>query len=690
MGTPYNTRKLSVTSYECQTLPLTCQAKLQNWSKSQGNSFQEYRNHNAYQANETVLDCSTLCPSDTQATSPNECASGAFQENLHKDSVPFTSSRPKVIPDYIPFPWVDQEIVTKQRDIISTVWPDISDSAAEAHPDFAELYTDVKSFNLPNFLGARRSLSSGLHLHSWETLLQGYHDAEICYFLRYGWPVGYHNSTPPAAVSSNHPSADAHHTHIEDFIAKELSHKALAGPFKQQPFRPWTRQSPLMTRPKRDTDSRRVIVDLSFPQGSAVNDGINIKSIYGRDTSYTLPTIGDLTEKVKQIGPSAWIWKADLARAYRQLRVDPLDAPLLGLAFNNNIYLDLCPSFGCRSSSGACQRTSMAVCYLMAKKGWFILAFLDDFAGVQSSKAEASQAYDDFLSLTTQLGLQLATDKCSPPSKCMQWLGYDINVKNMTVAIPEEKLLQVLDDCTQWAGKSKVSRVMIQSITGKLLHLAHCVKGARKFTARILSKLRHMAAQNQLWTTVDKEFLADIKWFQLYASAANGICLIDPPRDHIYIECDSSLTGGGGNSAAAFYKWKYTSEHLQRFKAIHHLEAVNLLVAYRTLCPSAGTNGSCIVMLTDNQASACALQTGKTKDHVLAACSRELWLEAARADHIITIQHKPGELIPLADALSRAYENVSKAALASQITQDRSLHELIPVLSGYNFFDRDI
>lgn len=540
------------------------------------------------------------------------------------------TTRSTDISDYIPSPQVDPEVIKKQCEIIKNIWPDISVAASHNHPEFAELYADVKSFQVPNFMGARRTLSSGLNLQNWELLLQGYHDAEICYFLHYGWPVGYHSTTQPSSVADNHPSAKLHYQHIDTFIKKELSYKALAGPFREPPFHPWTRQSPLMTRPKKETDSRRVIVDLSFPHGSAVNDGINIKSIYGRDTSYTLPTIGDLTTKVKEIGPTAWVWKADLARAYRQLRVDPLDAPLLGLKFRDDIYIDLCPSFGCRSSSGSCQGTSMAVCYLMAKKGWFILAFLDDFAGVQASEQDALQAYSDFLELAAQLGLSLAKDKCSPPTKRLEWLGYDINISQMTVAIPRDKLNQVLNECIQWSTRTKASRVMVQSITGKLLHLAHCVKGARKFTSRILDKLRHMAATAQEWTTVDSEFLADVRWFQLYASAANGVSLIAPSRHHIYIECDSSLSGGGGNSEAAYYTWKYSKAHRDKFPAIHQLEALNLLVAYRTLCPMAGTQGGCIVMLTDNQASAYALQSGKTKDPVLAACSRELWLDSTR------------------------------------------------------------
>ena len=50
-----------------------------------------------------------------------------------------------------------------------------------------------------------------------------------------------------------------------------------------------------------------------------------------------------------------------------------------------------------------------------------------------------------------------------------------------------------------------------------------------------------------------------------------------------------------------------------------------------------------------------ALHTGKTKDKVLAACARQLWVDAAIHDHTVQIVHKPGADIPLADALSRQH-----------------------------------
>lgn len=248
--------------------------------------------------------------------------------------------------------------------------------------------------------------------------------------------MGYHLDKAPVSVLSNHQSATQHTEHLATFISTELKHEAIAGPFSDQPFAPWTRISPLMTRPKRESSSRRVIVDLSFPAGEAVNDGINIMSVYGRDTTYTLPSIMDLVTCVQELSTTAWIWKANLARAYRQLRVDPVDTPLLGFQVGCNTYVDLCPSFGCRSSSSACQRVSTAVVYLMSLKNFKVLAFLDDFAGCESSKEKAEQAYSEFLSLTEALGLKLAADKCQPPTTTLQWLDIMSTLSSCTWLYP--------------------------------------------------------------------------------------------------------------------------------------------------------------------------------------------------------------------------------------------------------------
>lgn len=217
--------------------------------------------------------------------------------------------------------------IKKQSDIIASIWPNITHEANLAFPDFAATYSHIKRDKLPNFLGAKIPVRSQLNIHNWRQSLAGYHDSSICDFLEYGWPLGYQLDKPPTTTIQNHPSATHHPQHIAKFIATELRHGAIVGPFPNPPFTPWTRCSPLMTRQKKDSSDRRVIVDLSFPSGEAVNDGIDNSDFLGTDISYSLPTVGDLIARLQQQGKGAFMWKNDLERAYRQLRVDPIDTP---------------------------------------------------------------------------------------------------------------------------------------------------------------------------------------------------------------------------------------------------------------------------------------------------------------------------------------------------------------------------
>lgn len=264
--------------------------------------------------------------------------------------------------------------LVRRRKIIKEIWPSVNTGVRDQAKEFLDTFQKIKKTNAPNFAVAKIPIPRGLVIKEWEKRLENYHDVLLCDFLKYGWPVGYHMDSPPTTVEENHPSDTMHIQHVRDFIKKELEWDAIVGPFNKAPFTPWCRISPMMTRPKRDTTECRIILDLSFPKGGGVNDGINTKDHYGADITYSLPSIADLTEIIKENGKDSLMWKADLTRAYRQLRANPLDAPLLGMAVDGDIYIDRCPTFGCRSSAAFCQRVANALVFMMGKMGHRVIA----------------------------------------------------------------------------------------------------------------------------------------------------------------------------------------------------------------------------------------------------------------------------------------------------------------------------
>ena len=287
-------------------------------------------------------------------------------------------------------------------------------------------------------------------------------------FLRYGWPGSYTAPDIPSPSTVNHPSATAYAPHVDRFLEKEVRLGAMLGPFDAPPFHDWFQTSPLMSVAKKDSDTRRVIIDLSFPVGHSVNDGVLKNHFQGVPLTYTLPTIADLASRVAASGPGTYLWKSDLARAYRQLRSDPLDYPLMGIAHKGKYYADLCPSFGCRGSSAAQQRVSTALCHLMKNQGFDMLAYIDDFCGVHSCLDDDVRAFGAFEELCQSLGLKTAPEKAAFPSTRMEWLGFQFDTNAMEITLPTDKLQDILAIADSWLSKERASRREIQALVQRL------------------------------------------------------------------------------------------------------------------------------------------------------------------------------------------------------------------------------
>ena len=231
-----------------------------------------------------------------------------------------------------------------------------------------------------------------------------------------------------------------------------------------------------MTRQKKTSLNRRIIVNLSYPTGNSVNSGIKRGFYQGKSFTFNLPGINDVITHLSKNNKDSYMWTIDLQRAYRQLRTDPLSIPLLGISFNNKKYVDLAPPFGCRTSAMACARATNAVVYIINKKGYFCLCYLDDFLGIESTLEKAIIAYNDTLKLLDYLGLEVSLHKCVSPTKVLNWIGYEIDTKNLRIKIPEQKLSEIIEECEKWKPGILASRKQVQRLAGKLNFISKCVK----------------------------------------------------------------------------------------------------------------------------------------------------------------------------------------------------------------------
>lgn len=201
--------------------------------------------------------------------------------------------------------------------------------------DVVALHERVRSSGICNFQGCRFPVFSRLNIFFWRRSLVDYPDKIICDMLEFGWPLGYEAAELPASAMINHKGARDFEADIDEYISRELSLGGTLGPFSSNPFSTPLAVAPLNSVPKRDSSDRRVILDLSFPHGFAVNDGILKNRYLGEEIGLMYPSVDSFASLVRRKGKGCLMYKRDLKSAYRQFPVDPGDLHLLGFSWRD-------------------------------------------------------------------------------------------------------------------------------------------------------------------------------------------------------------------------------------------------------------------------------------------------------------------------------------------------------------------
>ena len=284
---------------------------------------------------------------------------------------------------------------------------------------YVALHQLLSNSGVPNCVDRQIPIQSDLNVSLWDKLLENNRDHQLIYFIKYGFPLDISRSSEfePQTVITNHSSATQYSQSVSKYLATETNHKAILGPFKTSPVDN-LHCSPMLTRPKSGSTSRRVIVDLSWPHGNSVNDLVCNDSYLGTSFKLTFPSVDDITARVRKLDGNCLLYKVDLQRAFRHLKLDPRDICNTGLRFMDECYIDTAVPFGYRHGSVLMQRVTDSIRCIMHKRGYFIVNYIDDLIGCDKPQV-AREAYKFLKNLIVQLGLVISEEKLFAPQTCI-------------------------------------------------------------------------------------------------------------------------------------------------------------------------------------------------------------------------------------------------------------------------------
>lgn len=565
------------------------------------------------------------------------------------------------------FSGADQTIQAPER--VKT-WPVVAPQLCSEK--FATVYSQVQVLGLPNEKGARIPLQTKLNIKLWEDSATGHIDDEkVLNGIRFGFSLQYVGPPLSEVEIEMHESGKKYESHIREYLETEKSLGAMAGPFTQPPFNLWCRTSPIMTRPKADSHSRRIIIDLSYPPEENINRWVIKGNYYGQRITHRLPRIEDVVDRVAALGFQVALATIDIKRAYRNFPGCPLDYPLNTIRFRNQYFIDLAMPFGARTSSLYMQKSADLITRALQKHGILSHIYLDDVILYFRPNQDAQARMREVIDFMIALGLPLAEEKIQFPTHKVKYLGIWLDSVTRLLFMPEEKIRKFLDLVKWVETQQRVSKKVVQTLVGKTIHIVACVPAARTFINRILMNLR--ASHNETMVSIDPGFLSDLTWFKRFLKKFNGRSMMKTSQPMYTIEADACLQGGGATDYSSYIAYLFP-EKCSRFH-ISILEALNCLVACRALLTKE-KHSSVVLIKCDNIATIECFNRGTARDPFMAAISRAMWYVLARADITPIYRHTPGEQMTAADALSRMHFSHSHRDIATNLIQQEELKEI--------------
>ena len=539
----------------------------------------------------------------------------------------------------------------------------------------------VYNSGVANVDGIRVPVKSNWNLDYLERKLQNYENNQIIELLKYSFPLENNqidnrlNHDKP----QNHKGATQFPDQIDAYISKELSKGTLIGPFKVNPFPGRACFSPMNTRPKRESDDRRIIMDLSFPDGASVNEFINKDFYRGKNVVLKLPGVKSLVDLIIKLGKNQKIllFKRDLSGAYKQIPVCIGDIHLLGYTHRGLMYFDITLPQGLRNSCLICQMVTDMLMYIYRQFGYDGVNYLDDMGDAQI-QSKAYQAYFTLKQILQQAGAVEALAKATPPAEKMLFLGLEINTKTMQIRISNERMYEIRSELNMWRYRTTATKRQIQSLVGKLNFCATVVRSGRLFFSRILNTLRAMSNEQEI--ELSEEFQRDINWWISLLPDFNGISVIPDEKwvgPNKIFSTDASLVALGGWSEGEYFYSPFPVQFTFAMKLhINELECLAVMVGLKIWAfKAAGQN---ILIQCDNENAVQIINSGKTKNLFSQNVVREIAYICALNDCSVRAIHVPSAKNRIADCLSRIPLDV------------QYLHKFTKITRGWNRFRHHI
>ena len=153
--------------------------------------------------------------------------------------------------------------------------------------------------------------------------------------------------------------------------------------------------------------------------------------------------------------------------------------------------------------------------------------YIDD-ALVAVHRASADSTWSNLLAVFAAANVQLSTTEghVSPPSRSLRALGFDIDLDKGTVAIPQHKMVEMLEFANLILSHDSVTRQDIKRLLGRICRCIMIIREGRRFIGRLLRLLQGPPLPSNIRVPLPLDAKEDLLWWVRHGPQLNTKSLI--------------------------------------------------------------------------------------------------------------------------------------------------------------------
>ena len=260
-----------------------------------------------------------------------------------------------------------------------------------------------------------------------------------------------------------------------------------------------------------------LIVDLSHPSWASVNDRVSRELCL-----LTYASVNNVVWLVLNSGPGTILAKLDMQSAYRNVPVYPDDRPLVGMKWDEKVFVDVALLFGFQSALKTFNAVTDGLEWVLVHEGVRgVIHYLDNFLFVgRPQTPECAMALHLAEVVCQCLGVPQALENTEGT-----FPGIWLDVEAMELHLPAEKLTRLAALVSQWQGRKKSQKRELLSLIGQLQHVCRVVKPGRSFLNPMID-LSITTRELHHGIRLNCGFRSDLEWWAMFLAPWNGVCML--------------------------------------------------------------------------------------------------------------------------------------------------------------------